>query len=74
MRTISETAPFTRRLPPQAARESERNLLERLLALRFGTLPATVSIRLAQAESCQLEIWAQRMLQADSLEQVFTDA
>lgn len=74
MRSISARVSPDRRIPPQAGRESERDLLERLLALRFGALPDTVSMRLALAESCQLEIWTQRMLQADSLEQVFTDA
>jgi hypothetical protein len=61
--------------PPRGdALQSESALLERLLVRRFGPLPEALALRLKLAESMQLETWAQRMLQAECLEQVFADA
>ena len=48
-------------------------LLVRLLNRRFGSLPRTIIERLAQATPDQLEIWADRVLDADSLDDVFSE-
>ena len=52
---------------------TQRELLEQLLAVRFGTLPDVIAARLAEAESAQLAAWFQRALTAQSLEGVFAD-
>ena len=44
-----------------------------LLAHRFGELPPAVLERLAQASIEQMEIWTQRLLDAPSLEEVFSE-
>jgi len=46
-------------------------LLEELLATRFGPLSETVRDRLAGADSAQRAIWFRRALTAPSLERVF---
>ena len=51
--------------------EGQRELLEQLLAVRFGPLPDLVETRLAEAESVQLAAWFQRGLTASTLEAVF---
>jgi len=53
--------------------ETQRELLEQLLAVRFGALPGALAARLAGAESAQLAAWFQRALTASSLEAVFAD-
>jgi hypothetical protein len=47
-------------------------LLRRLLARRFGALPAWVDKRLTDASREQLEHWVERVLDAQRLEDVFT--
>ena len=51
----------------------EVRLLQKLLIRRFGALPEWVEARLAAAEPAQLEIWGERVLEARSLEAVFTE-
>ncbi len=51
--------------------EGESNLLLRLLARRFGAVPEWVSARLNQANTDLLETWGDRVLDAQSLEEVF---
>ncbi len=51
--------------------EGEALLLRRLLARRFGELPAWVDTRLGAASSDELEHWADRVLEAPTLEDVF---
>jgi hypothetical protein len=46
-------------------------MLARLLHRRFGPLTATINDRLAQASAEQLDLWAERVLDADSLDEVF---
>lgn len=48
-------------------------LLARQISRRFGPLPKTIIERLAQAAPDQLEIWADRVLDADSLDDVFSE-
>ncbi|QXP84031.1 DUF4351 domain-containing protein [Methylococcus sp. Mc7] len=48
----------------------EITLLRRQLTRRFGPLPAWAEARLAQASTEQCEAWADRLLDAGSLEAV----
>ena len=51
--------------------EGESALLLRQLTRRFGPPPETIRARLAKASTDELETWADRVLDAESLEQVF---
>ena len=50
----------------------EAKLLHRQLQLRFGTLPPWAEEKLAQASGAQLEQWGAKILNAVSLDEVFT--
>ena len=52
--------------------QGEALLLQRLLARRFGPLPATVLERIAIASTTELETWGDRVLDAVSLDDVFS--
>ena len=54
--------------------EGQRQLVLRLLARRFGALPPDVEARVARAEMDELLDWAMRLLDARSLDEVFTPA
>ncbi len=51
--------------------EGERTVLERLLRRRFGRLPAGTERRLDRASRADLEAWADNVLDARSLDEVF---
>ena len=51
--------------------EGERTVLERLLRRRFGVLAPEVAERLSQASAADLETWAENVLDAQSLDDVF---
>jgi flagellar biosynthesis/type III secretory pathway protein FliH len=51
--------------------EGQADLLTRQLAERFGTLSAEIQTWLAQATSDQLERWGERLLDAESRDDVF---
>ena len=53
--------------------KGRRILLERLLTRRFGTLPDWGQERLAQATVDQLDRWAERVLEADSIQAVLAE-
>lgn len=53
--------------------EGEADLLRRQLVKRFGPLPDAIQQRLDRATSEQLEIWAERILDASTLSAVFDD-
>ena len=55
----------------QGRAEGERAVLERLLRRRFGTLPLRVGARLGAAAEAELEVWADRVLDAATLDEVF---
>lgn len=57
----------------QGIERGEATVVERLLRLKFGELPADVRARVAQAKSAELERWAERILCADSIALVFED-
>jgi hypothetical protein len=56
----------------EGRREGEVVVLSRLLSKRFGELPAPVSARLRSAPAEQLESWAERLLEAASLDELFS--
>lgn len=51
--------------------QGEAALLKRQMKKRFGELPASAERRLAEASREQLERWAERLLDAERLEDVF---
>lgn len=51
--------------------EGERAVLERLLRRRFGQLPAAAAERLERASAADLETWAENVLDAKRLGDVF---
>jgi len=52
--------------------EGERALLSRQLARRFGPLDELTEARLQQATAAELERWADNILDAETLDDVFT--
>ncbi|GAB6044226.1 Rpn family recombination-promoting nuclease/putative transposase [Endothiovibrio diazotrophicus] len=52
-------------------KEGETTLLKRLLSLRFGPLPEWAARRLEEAPTEALERWGERILEAETLEEVF---
>ena len=55
----------------QGLRRGEAQLLLRQLTRRFGTLPNEIQQRLDQASTTELEQWADNILDATTLEEVF---
>ena len=53
--------------------DGQRTFLRRLLQTRFGPLPSSLEQRLQQASEDELNIWGERVLSAEQLEQVFVD-
>ena len=51
--------------------DGERAVLERQLRRRFGSLSPEVEDRVAGASAVDLETWADKVLDADTLEDVF---
>ena len=51
--------------------EGERTLLERQLRRRFGLLSPEIAERLSQASAADLETWAENVLDAQVLDDVF---
>ena len=52
-------------------RQGEARMLQHQLQRRFGELPSWVSARLSEAEPEQLERWAERLLEVESLTALF---
>jgi flagellar biosynthesis/type III secretory pathway protein FliH len=50
--------------------EGQADILHRLLTRRFGALPASIAARLQTATRDQLELWADRVLTAATLDDV----
>ena len=55
----------------QGRTEGEAKILQKLLKLRFGPLSATLEVRISQASKEELECWADRILDAACLDDVF---
>lgn len=56
----------------EAREDAERSLLHRLLTRRFGPLDEQTETRLQQATAADLERWADNILDARTLDEVFT--
>jgi predicted transposase YdaD len=56
----------------EGRQEGEAAVLKRQLTRRFGPLPEWVEPRLTQAGRAELEHWADRVLDAPTLTDVFT--
>jgi hypothetical protein len=56
----------------EGKKEAEILMLGKLVARRFGTVPVWAEDRLRQAEEKELEIWMDRILDAGSVEELFT--
>ncbi|HIJ84114.1 MAG: Cytosolic protein [Magnetococcales bacterium] len=54
-------------------RNGEATIVTRQLQHRFGTVPDWVSIKIAEAQPPALEEWSLRILDAQSLDEVFSD-
>ncbi|WP_028672741.1 DUF4351 domain-containing protein [Saccharospirillum impatiens] len=57
----------------QGMEQGERAVISRLLQRRFGSLDAQTLARLEAANQNQLELWAERILDAGSLAEVFRE-
>ncbi|MBM3379172.1 MAG: DUF4351 domain-containing protein [Betaproteobacteria bacterium] len=55
----------------QGMQQGEIAVMKRLLHKRFGELPEEVELRLHKATPEQLEVWTDRVLDAQTLEEVF---
>jgi hypothetical protein len=53
--------------------KGEALILQRQLARRFGVLPTEILETIAVASTSQIEIWCDRVLDAQSLDEVFAD-
>jgi Domain of unknown function (DUF4351) len=60
---------FARRYVAQGKAEGRVELTLKLLAWRFGPLPDTVRTRVRGAQDAQLDVVAERMLTAQTLEE-----
>lgn len=56
----------------QGMQQGERAVLKRQLTRRFGPLPGWAQARLDAADVTTLEQWADRVLEAETLEQVLS--
>ncbi len=57
----------------QGYNDGRCDLLERLLRKRFGSLHSGPMAKVRQAKQEQLDVWAERVLDAKSIEDVITD-
>ena len=57
----------------EGRQEGQAELVLRLLALRFGELPSNITQRVRAASDSELTQWAERVLTAASLDEVFAD-
>ena len=64
---------YTEKGIQQGMLSGERQVLTRQLTRRFGPLPAAVLQQLEQANTDQLERWADKILDAPTLEDVFAE-
>ncbi len=55
----------------EGIQKGEIIILRRQLSRRFGAIPAWTEDRLNQAEEKDLEIWSDRILEANTLDEIF---
>ncbi len=65
---------WTKEARDEGVRQGEASVLKRLLRRRFNQLPNWIDQRLEQASRQELEGWADRVLDAERLEDVFSSA
>ncbi|MBF8274896.1 MAG: putative transposase [Magnetococcales bacterium] len=71
---LAETAEgWTREWKREGHQEGEASMLMRLLQRRFGTVPAWANNKITKADLSSLEEWSLRFVDAQSLEDVFSD-
>lgn len=63
---------WERNIRREGHKEGEAHMLTRLLQRRFGTVPDWVSNKVAEADQSLLEEWGFRVLDAKSLDEVFS--
>ncbi len=51
--------------------EAQQQTLEKLIRLKFGNLPEEYALRIEQAGSDELELWAERILFAEDIDSLF---
>lgn len=64
---------FAKKYAAMGRKEGHREVLLRLLALRFDEVPDEVRQRVEDAEMSQLEAWTDRVITADTLPDVFAE-
>ena len=64
-------AGFAQHFRQEGRQEGERTVLERQLQRRFGTLSPEITKKLSEASSVDLENWAENVLDAKTLDDVF---
>ena len=67
------TKPWFEQGRQEGRQEGESGILLRLLELRFGELPASLVMRVQSADSKQLKVWAEAVLTAGTLAEVFNN-
>ncbi|MBB1489648.1 DUF4351 domain-containing protein [Oceanospirillum sediminis] len=63
---------WERQIADKAMHEGEQKLISRQLTKKFGALPAWANEKLLSASSEQLDIYGDKLLDAETLEQVFS--
>ena len=67
----TDMAGMIQRARDEGRHEGRQAVLERLLRRRFGLLPPAVAERLRRASAGEIEAWADNVLDADTLDEVF---
>lgn len=65
--------PYISSIERLGEKKGEANMLMRLLQRRFGTIPDWASEKIAKAEQPSLEEWGLRFVDAQSLDEIFSD-
>jgi hypothetical protein len=63
--------PAIRKGLAQGLVQGERNVVVRLLTWKFGPLPGYVAEKLQNAAESDLLVWEQRLLNANTLDEIF---
>lgn len=58
----------------EGRQEGQRSLLAKLFQLKFGKLDQQTEKRLTEADPAQLQVWAERILTASSMDEIWADA
>jgi flagellar biosynthesis/type III secretory pathway protein FliH len=55
----------------EGMQQGEALALQKLLAKRFGVIPAEITARIASASREQIELWFDRAIEAERMDEVF---